>query len=75
MSDGMLEELSNVESTQRGMTSGAKPFLILQDGELLILHSLEQVVKWTSSMTAAQALHLGSAARRSVAPSAAGGAA
>ena len=35
---------------------GAKPFLILQDGELLIRHSLEQVVKWTSSVTAAQAL-------------------
>jgi hypothetical protein len=57
MSDGMLEDLSNIESTQRGMMSGAKPFLILQDGELLIRHSLEQVVKWTSSTTAIQALH------------------
>jgi hypothetical protein len=38
------------------MMSGAKPFLILQDGELLIRHSLEQVVKWTTSLTAAQAI-------------------
>ena len=44
MSDGMLEDLSNIESTQRGTASGAKPFLILQDGELLIRHSLEQAV-------------------------------
>jgi glycine betaine catabolism A len=58
MSDGMLEDLSNIESTQRGMMSGAKPFLILQDGELLIRHSLEQVVKWTTSLTAAEALDL-----------------
>jgi hypothetical protein len=53
-----LEDLSNIESTQRGMMSGAKPFLILQDGELLIRHSLEQVVKWTTSLTAAEALDL-----------------
>jgi glycine betaine catabolism A len=73
MSDGMLEDLSNIESTQRGMMSGAKPFLILQDGELLIRHSLEQVVKWTSSMTAAQALDLSPTARKGLMPAAVSG--
>jgi len=58
MSDGMLEDLSNIESTQRGMASGAKPVLMLQDGEFLIRHSLDQVVKWTSAATVRDALDL-----------------
>lgn len=56
MADGMLEDLSNIESTQRGMASGAKAELHLQDGEIAIRHQLEQVIKWTEAATVAEAL-------------------
>jgi len=56
MADGMLEDLSNIESTQRGMASGAKSHVYLQDGEIAIRHQLEQVVKWTEAATVADAL-------------------
>ena len=56
MADGMLEDLSNIESTQRGMASGAKSYLHLQDGEILIRHALEMVQRWTAATTVAEAL-------------------
>ncbi len=56
MADGMLEDLANIESTQRGMASGAKSHLYLQDGEILLRHALEQVVRWTEAATVAEAL-------------------
>ncbi|MGE0487028.1 MAG: aromatic ring-hydroxylating dioxygenase subunit alpha [Gammaproteobacteria bacterium] len=56
MADGMLEDLSNIESTQRGMASGAKSHLHLQDGEIAIRHQLAQVVKWCEAATVAEAL-------------------
>jgi glycine betaine catabolism A len=56
MADGMLEDLSNIESTQRGMASCAKAQLHLQDGEIAIRHSLETVQKWTAAVTVREAL-------------------
>ena len=57
MTDAMLEDLSNIERTQEGMESGAKPFLILQDSEILIRHNLETIVKWCASTRVAAALN------------------
>jgi phenylpropionate dioxygenase-like ring-hydroxylating dioxygenase large terminal subunit len=56
ITEAFLEDLANIESTQRGMESGAKSFLHLHDSEILIRHSLEQVVKWTAASSAADAL-------------------
>lgn len=58
ITDAFLEDLANIESTQRGMASGAKSFLQLHEGEILIRHSLQQVDKWTRSATAREALAL-----------------
>ncbi|MGC4251011.1 MAG: aromatic ring-hydroxylating dioxygenase subunit alpha [Sphingobium sp.] len=54
--DTFLEDLANIESSQLGMESGAKSFLHLHDGEILIRHSLEQVEKWTSASAVKDAL-------------------
>lgn len=56
MADGMLEGLSNIESTQHGMASGAKAQLHLQDGEITIRHSLETVQKWIVAAAVREAL-------------------
>lgn len=57
MTDAMLEDLSNIERTQEGMESGAKPFLILQDSEILIRHNLETIVKWCAATSVTAALN------------------
>lgn len=56
MTDVMLEDLTNIESTQRGMNSGAKTLLHLQDGEILVRHSLQQVERWVQAATVREAL-------------------
>lgn len=56
ISDTFLEDLANIESTQRGMESGAKSFVHLHESEILIRHSLEQVTKWTAAITAKDAI-------------------
>jgi glycine betaine catabolism A len=56
ISDTFLEDLANIESTQRGMESGAKPFVQLHESEVLIRHSLEQVAKWAEASSVADAL-------------------
>lgn len=56
MCDGMLEDLSTIENTQRGMMSGAKSFLHLHDCELLIRHQIKQIIKWTKSATVSEAI-------------------
>lgn len=54
--DAMLEDLANIESTQRGMESGAKSFLHLHEAEIMIRHSLLQVQRWTGAETARDAI-------------------
>ncbi|ETI65787.1 dioxygenase [Sphingobium sp. C100] len=56
ITDTFLEDLANIESTQKGMESGAKSFVYLHESEILIRHSLEQVDKWTRAKTMAEAL-------------------
>jgi phenylpropionate dioxygenase-like ring-hydroxylating dioxygenase large terminal subunit len=52
----VLEDLVNVARTQRGIDSGGKTVMQLQDNEVGIRHSLEQVEKWVNSASVAQAL-------------------
>lgn len=56
ITDTFLEDLGNIESTQKGMESGAKSFVHIHESEILIRHSLEQVDKWTRAKTVAEAL-------------------
>lgn len=56
IADTFLEDLANIESTQRGMASGAKSFLHLHEAEILIRHSLQQVDKWVKAASVAEAL-------------------
>lgn len=56
IADTLIEDLSNIENTQKGMESGAKAFVHLHDSEILIRHSLHQVMKWTKATTVADAL-------------------
>ncbi|MGV7121309.1 aromatic ring-hydroxylating oxygenase subunit alpha [Sphingopyxis sp. 550A] len=56
IADAFLEDLANIESTQRGMESGAKSLVYLHEGEVLVRHSLEQVDKWTRATSVADAL-------------------
>lgn len=51
-----LEDLQNVAKVQKGLESGAISEMHLQDSEALLRHGVEQVLKWTSSETAAEAL-------------------
>lgn len=57
IADAFLEDLANIESTQKGMESGAKSFVYLHESEILVRHSLEQVDKWTKAATVADALN------------------
>ncbi len=54
--DFVVEDISNMISAQRGINSGAKPFLYLHDGEMLVRHSLQQIDKWVRAETVAEAL-------------------
>ncbi|MGF6637404.1 aromatic ring-hydroxylating oxygenase subunit alpha [Paraburkholderia sp. MM6662-R1] len=56
MADTMLEDLGNIESTQVGMESGAKPFIVFNESEILCRHGLEQVIKWTAATRVNDAL-------------------
>jgi glycine betaine catabolism A len=58
IADTFLEDLDNIESTQQGMDSGAKPFVHLHDSEIQVRHNLLQVMKWTGANSARQALDL-----------------
>lgn len=51
-----LEDLSNVARVQKGLESGAFSTMQLQDNELLIRHSVEQVEKWVAAKTVRDAL-------------------
>jgi phenylpropionate dioxygenase-like ring-hydroxylating dioxygenase large terminal subunit len=52
----VLEDLSNVARTQRGIDSSGKKFMQLQDSEVGIRHSLEQIIKWINAETVVEAL-------------------
>jgi phenylpropionate dioxygenase-like ring-hydroxylating dioxygenase large terminal subunit len=52
----LLEDLSNVARTQRGLASRAKDAMQLQDNEILIRHQSQQVEKWVAAGSVAEAL-------------------
>ncbi len=52
----VLEDLSNVARTQRGIDSGGKSHMQLQDSEVGIRHSTLQVIKWAEAQTVAEAM-------------------
>jgi phenylpropionate dioxygenase-like ring-hydroxylating dioxygenase large terminal subunit len=52
----LLEDLSNVRRTQRGIESGGKDHMILQHNEVMIRHSVHHVEKWARAATVAEAL-------------------
>lgn len=56
ITDTMLEDFANIESMQKGLESGAKPFVYFNESEILCRHGLEQVIKWSSAETVADAL-------------------
>jgi phenylpropionate dioxygenase-like ring-hydroxylating dioxygenase large terminal subunit len=52
----VLEDLNNVARTQRGINSGGKTHMQLQDSEVGIRHSTLQVIKWADAPTVAEAM-------------------
>ena len=52
----LLEDVTNTERTQRGIESNAHDVMQLQDGEVMIRHSLHHVDKWVNAATVAEAL-------------------
>jgi len=52
----LLEDLTNVARTQKGLESRAKDFMQLQDNEILLRHGIEQVEKWVRCETVREAL-------------------
>jgi len=52
----LLEDVGNTERTQEGIASGAKDTMPLQDGEVMIRHSLHNLHKWIEAGTVAEAL-------------------
>ena len=54
-----LEDLSNVAKVQKGLESGVLTEMHLQDSEALLRHGVEQVIRWTSAESAAEALGVG----------------
>lgn len=52
----VLEDVTNCERIQRGLESGAKDTMILQDAEMLIRHSLHVLDRWVKADRVADAL-------------------
>jgi phenylpropionate dioxygenase-like ring-hydroxylating dioxygenase large terminal subunit len=52
----IVEDLSNVARTQRGIETGGQSFMQLQDSEVAIRHSVEQVAKWVDAATVKEAM-------------------
>lgn len=52
----LLEDLSNVARTQRGIDTGGKTVMHIQDSEIGIRHQLQQVIKWTQAASVKEAL-------------------
>lgn len=56
LADVVLEDLANVERTQKGVASRAKNFMILQDNEVLIRRMMDTLDKFTVSDNLEKAL-------------------
>ena len=54
--DIVLEDVSNCETIQKGMESGAIDSIVLQDGEFMIRHSLETINRWVEAKTVREAV-------------------
>lgn len=52
----LVEDVSNVARVQRGLESGAKDAMFLQDNEALLRHSVHHVEKWAKSATVQEAM-------------------
>lgn len=52
----VLEDLSNVARTQRGIDCGGKQHMQIQDSEVGIRHSVQQLLKWTQANSVKEAL-------------------
>ncbi len=55
-SEVVLEDVTNCERIQRGLESGAKDHMMLQDAEMLIRHHLHVLDKWVKADTVAEAM-------------------
>ena len=55
-SEIVLEDVTNCERIQKGLESGAKDVMYLQDGEFMIRHQQETLRKWVNAETVAQAM-------------------
>jgi len=53
----LLEDVGNTERTQLGLDSGAKETMPLQDGEVMIRHSLHHIGKWIEADCVRDALN------------------
>ena len=56
MAEIFLENVGNLERQQKAMESGAKKEIILQDGEFMLRHSIETIMKWVAAPTVREAL-------------------
>lgn len=54
--DIVLEDLSNVERTQRGVNSRGTDYMQLSESEALIQHAAEHIRRWTHAATVAEAM-------------------
>jgi hypothetical protein len=52
----LLEDLSNVKRTQRGIDSGGKDYMVLQENEVMIRHSVHHVERWARAGTVQEAM-------------------
>ena len=52
----IAEDISNMERTQRGISSGANQFMPLQDNEIAIRHCVNNVQRWVAASRVREAL-------------------
>jgi hypothetical protein len=52
----ITEDVANTARVQRGLSSGAKNAMILQDNEALLRHSVHHVSRWARSTSVAEAM-------------------
>ena len=53
---GVVKHVTNCERIQKGLESGAKDHMNLQDGEFMIRHHQETLRKWVNAATVADAM-------------------
>lgn len=52
----ICEDVTSMRRTQRGLESGGKQSMILQDSEIAIRHHIDQCIKWVDAPTVREAL-------------------